>query len=137
MAGLAAAMAARQGCDPADLQVEAIQSALIHEPQAPAAVLPIWDWPLWHPHWGKAQEQGLAQPEHLDAMGRLSGPRASMLLPPGVNQAPNQPHEVGLSGVLTGNLKEGYQLQTAERIWPLITLESAIHRWLSDEDHSG
>ena len=46
-------------------------------------------------------------------------------------------HEVGLSGVLTGNLHEGYHLETAERIWPLITLEPAIHRWLSDEDHSG
>ena len=54
-----------------------------------------------------------------------------------MNQAPNQPHEVGLSGVLTGNLHEGYHLETAERIWPLITLEPAIHRWLSNEDHSG
>ena len=45
VAGLAAAMAVRQGCAVGDLAVDAIQSALIHEPQAPAAVLPIWDWP--------------------------------------------------------------------------------------------
>ena len=137
VAGLAAAMAVRQGCAVGDLAVDAIQSALIHEPQAPAAVLPIWDWPLWHPYWVTAQEQGLAQPEHLDASGCLSGPRASTLIHPGVNQAPNQPHEVGLSGVLTGNLQEGYQLQTAEGIWPLITLEPAIHRWLSASDQAG
>ena len=137
VAGLAAAMAVRQGCDLGDLAVESIQSALIHEPKAPAAVLPIWDWPHWHPHWVTAQEQGLAQPEHLDAMGCLSGSEASMLMPPGMNQAPHQSHEVGLSGVLTGNLQEGYQLQTSEGIWPLITLEPAIHRWLSKQDHSG
>ena len=137
VAGLAAAMAVRQGCAVGDLAVDAIQSALIHEPQAPAAVLPIWDWPLWHPSWVTAQEQGLAQPEHLDASGCLSGPRAKTLIHPGVNQAPNQPHEVGLSGVLTGNLQEGYQLQTAEEIWPLITLEPAVHRWLSASDQAG
>ena len=79
----------------------------------------------------------MAQPEHLDAMGCLSGSWASVLMPPGLNQAPKLPHEVGLSGVLTGNLQEGYQLQTPEGIWPLITLEPAIHRWLSAEDHSG
>ena len=137
VAGLAAAMAVRTGCDLGDLSIEAIQSALIHEPQAPAAVLPIWDWPHWHPHWVKAQEHGLAQPEHLDAMGCLSGSGTTMLMPPGMNQAPHQPHEVGLSGVLTGNLQEGYQLQTPEGIWPLITLEAAIHRWLSTSDHAG
>ena len=60
-----------------------------------------------------------------------------MLMPPGMNQAPHQSHEVGLSGVLTGNLKEGYELKTSDGIWPLITLEPAIHRWLSEEDHSG
>ncbi len=136
VAGLAAAMAVHKGSAVGDLEVDEIQSALIHEPQAPAAVLPIWDWPLWHPHWVKAQEQGLAEPDQLDANGSLSGPRASRLLPPGVNQAPNQPHEVALRGVLTGNLQEGYQLQTAERAWPLITLEPAIHHWLVSSDHA-
>ena len=137
VAGLAAAMAVRQGCGVGDLAVDAIQSALIHEPQAPAAVLPIWDWPLWHPHWVKAQEQGLSQPDQLDAMGCLSGPQASTLSRPAVNQAPSQPHEVGFSGVLSGSLKEGYHLQTAEGCWPLITLEPAIHHWLASSDQSG
>ena len=60
-----------------------------------------------------------------------------MLLPPRMNPAPSQTHELGLSGVLTGNLQEGYHLETAERIWPLIPLDPAIHRWLSEENHSG
>ena len=67
----------------------------------------------------------------------LSGPQASTLSPPAVNQAPRQPHEVGFSGVLSGSLQEGYHLQTAEGCWPLITLEPAIHHWLVSSDQSG
>ena len=137
VAGLAAAMAVRQGCGVGDLAVDDIQSALIHEPQAPAAVLPLWDWPHWHPHWVEAQEQGLSHPEQLDAMGSLSGRPASNLTHPGVNQAPKQPLEIAMSGVLKGNLQKGYKLQTAEGVWPLITLEPAIHHWLTASDHAG
>ena len=39
--------------------------------------------------------------------------------------------------MLTGNLQEGYQLKTAEGGGPLITLEPAIHRWLSASDQAG
>ena len=137
VAGLAAAMAVRQGCAVGDLAVDAIQSALIHEPQAPAAVLPIWDWPHWHPHWAEAQTRGLVQPDQLNARGHLAGASSSNLKQPGLNQAPNQRHEIDLSGVVRGNAEEGYQLQTAEEIWPLITLEPAVHHWLAASDHSG
>ena len=137
VAGLAAAMAVRQGCAVGDLAVDAIQSALIHEPQAPAAVLPIWDWPHWHPHWAEAQTRGLAMPDQLNARGHLAGASSSNLKQPGLNQAPNQRHEIVLSGVVRGNAEEGYQLQTAEEIWPLITLEPAVHHWLAASDHSG
>ena len=137
VAGLAAAMAVRQGCAVGDLAVDAIQSALIHEPQAPAAVLPIWDWPHWHPHWAEAQTRGLVQPDQLNARGHLAGASSSNLKQPGLNQAPNQRHEIDLSGAVWGNAEEGYQLQTAEEIWPLITLEPAVHHWLAASDHSG
>ena len=137
VAGLAAAMAVRQGCAVGDLAVDAIQSALIHEPHAPAAVLPIWDWPHWHPHWAEAQTRGLAMPDQLNARGHLAGASSSNLKQPGLNQAPNQRHEIDLSGVVRGNAEEGYQLQTAEEIWPLITLEPAVHHWLAASDHSG
>jgi hypothetical protein len=137
VAGLAAAMAVRQGCAVGDLAVDAIQSALIHEPQAPAAVLPIWDWPHWHPHWAEAQTRGLVQPDQLNARGHLAGASSSNLKQPGLNQAPNQRHEIDLSGVVRGNAEEGYQLQTAEEIWSLITLEPAVHHWLAASDHSG
>ena len=137
VAGLAAAMAVRQGCAVGDLAVDAIQSALIHEPHAPAAVLPIWDWPHWHPHWAEAQTRGLAMPDQLNARGHLAGASSSNLKQPGLNQAPNQRHEIDLSGVVRGNAEEGYQLQTAKEIWPLITLEPAVHHWLAASDHSG
>jgi hypothetical protein len=137
VAGLAAALAVRHHCAVADLAVDEIQSALIHEPQAPAAVLPIWDWPHWHPHWVEAQRQGLAQPEQLDACSEFAGRPAQNLNKPGLNQAPNQRHEIALNGLLTGNAEEGYELKTAEETWPLITLEPAIHHWLASTDHSG
>ena len=137
VAGLAAALAVRQGCAIGDLAVDEIQSALIEEPQAPAAVLPIWDWPHWHPHWAEAQKQGLAQPEQLDAWAEFAGRPSRDLKQPGLNQAPNQQHEIALNGVLTGNAEEGYELKSADESWPLITLEPAIHHWLASTDHSG
>ena len=137
VAGLAAALAVRQGCAIGDLAVDEIQSALIEEPQAPAAVLPIWDWPHWHPHWAEAQKQGLAQPDQLDAWAELAGRPSRDLKQPGLNQAPNQQHEIALNGVLTGNAEEGYELKSADESWPLITLEPAIHHWLASTDHSG
>ena len=137
VAGLAAALAVRQGCAIGDLAVDEIQSALIEEPQAPAAVLPIWDWPHWHPHWAEAQKQGLAQPEQLDAWAEFAGRPSRDLKQPGLNQAPNQRHEIALNGVLTGNAAEGYELKSADESWPLITLEPAIHHWLASTDHSG
>nr|WP_115093901.1 FAD-dependent oxidoreductase [Synechococcus sp. UW106] len=137
VAGLAAALAVRQGCAIGDLAVDEIQSALIDEPQAPAAVLPIWDWPHWHPHWSEAQKQGLAQPDQLDAWAEFAGRPSRDLKQPGLNQAPNQRHEIALNGVLTGNAEEGYELKSAYESWPLITLEPAIHHWLASTDHSG
>ena len=137
VAGLAAALAVRQGCAIGDLAVDEIQSALIDEPQAPAAVLPIWDWPHWHPHWAEAQKQGLAQPDQLDAWAEFAGRPSRDLKQPGLNQAPNQRHEIALNGVLTGNAEEGYELKSADESWPLITLEPAIHHWLASTDHSG
>ena len=137
VAGLAAALAVRQGCAIGDLAVDEIQSALIEEPQAPAAVLPIWDWPHWHQHWAEAQKQGLAQPDQLNAWAELAGRPSRDLKEPGLNQAPNQRHEIALNGVLTGNAAEGYELKSADESWPLITLEPAIHHWLASTDHSG
>ena len=137
VAGLAAALAVRQGCAIGDLAVDEIQSSLIEEPQAPAAVLPIWDWPHWHPHWAEAQKQGLAQPDQLDAWAEFAGRPSRDLKQPGLNQAPNQRHEIALNGVLTGNAEEGYELKSADESWPLITLEPAIHHWLASTDHSG
>ena len=68
-AGLAAALASRRNISPHDLPSALIQQQLISDRWAPAAVLPIWDWPGWHPNWQEAQARGL---RNLDAV-RVDG----------------------------------------------------------------
>ena len=47
-AGAAAALSVELNCSPADLPVRVLQDALIHDPKAPAAVVPLWDLSLIH-----------------------------------------------------------------------------------------
>jgi membrane-associated phospholipid phosphatase len=50
-AGLAAALCVRDGVELAALPVRRLQEALIADPVAPAAVVPLWDTPWHHPLW--------------------------------------------------------------------------------------
>ena len=127
-AGLAAALAVHRSCRPIELPVEILQMHLLHEPTAPAAVLPLWQWPAWHPHWKTAQEQGLAAPDQIDPMGLL--PRSVNLDQPGLNAAPKDRHEELFIGTVSTTAEGGFQLITDAGHWPVITLEPAINQWL-------
>ena len=70
-AGLAAALSIQRTTLPADLPVEVVQHALIDDPVAPAAVLPLWDWPSWHPCWPRHNAVGSAHPDAVDEHGNL------------------------------------------------------------------
>ena len=63
-AGLAASLAVRRGVDPGVIPAQHIQQRLIDDPIAPAAVLPIWDWPAWHPDWRSAQQRPMTSSVH-------------------------------------------------------------------------
>ncbi|RZM77231.1 FAD-dependent oxidoreductase [Leptolyngbya iicbica] len=54
-AGMAAALCIEQACDPRDLPVAQMQMALLDEPTAPAAIVPLIDTVPEHPEWRSRQ----------------------------------------------------------------------------------
>ena len=131
-AGLAAALAARCNLKPRDLPVESLQQQLIDEPQAPAAVMPIWDWPCWHPHWREAQRRALRQPETLLENGSLTPAQAADLSLPDAAESPAERHGQQIQGRFHRDA-DGlrYWLESGSIRRQLITLEPAVEQVLS------
>ena len=131
-AGLAAALAARCNLEPRDLPVESLQQQLIDEPQAPAAVMPIWDWPCWHPHWREAQRRALRQPETLLENGSLTPAQAADLSLPDAAESPAERHGQQIQGRFHRDA-DGlrYWLESGSIRRQLITLEPAVEKVLS------
>ncbi|KAF0653870.1 hypothetical protein L107_05858 [Cyanobium sp. Copco_Reservoir_LC18] len=127
-AGLAAALCVRDGIDPAALPVRRLQEALISDPVAPAAVVPLWDTPWHHPRWREQQLAAVAAPERIDRHGHLAA-GAAPAAPPGWAPPP-EPGERLWRGELVPDGKGGYVLDGEAGSWPVITLEPALHQWL-------
>jgi hypothetical protein len=133
-AGLAAALAVRRGQPPAAVPVAAIQRDLIEDPQAPAGPFPLWDTPWHHPDWAQRQRQVLTDPAALSPEGWLRGSDGAG--PASV--APSEPGECLWQGELRPDGQGGFSLVMADgmpacqgsQVWPLITLEPALHVWL-------
>jgi hypothetical protein len=128
-AGLAAALCVRDGLMPAELPVRRLQEALIREPIAPAAPLPLWDTPWHHPDWRSRQLEALADPGRIDDRGRMAA------LPIDPFAAPAEPGERLWQGELVPEGDGEYRLFGCAgpdgHPWRLITLEPALHDWLS------
>jgi hypothetical protein len=133
-AGQAAALALAAGLTPAELPVDQLQRALIADPMAPASPLPLWDLPWHHPHRAQRQRQALADPSLLGPDGCLTGPADPTVLAPW--EAPPEPGEALWEGNLQSDGDGGYGLETAGGVWPLITLEPGLHRWLLAQERS-
>jgi hypothetical protein len=137
-AGLAAALAVRRGQPPAAVPVAAIQRGLIEDPLAPAGPFPLWDTPWHHPEWAQRQRQVLADPAALSPEGGLAGGLAGGGGAGPASEAPSEPGERLWQGELRPHGRGGFSLVLADRppsaqgsqVWPLITLEPALHAWL-------
>jgi len=137
-AGLAAALAVRRGQPPAAVPVAAIQMGLIEDSQAPAGPFPLWDTPWHHPEWAQRQRQALADPAALSPEGWLRG--RGGIGPASV--APSEPGERLWQGDLRPDGQGGFSLVMADgmpacqgcQVWPLITLEPALHAWLQAQE---
>ncbi|MEB3294974.1 MAG: FAD-dependent oxidoreductase [Synechococcales bacterium] len=68
-AGMAAALAIEQQCPPRHLPVRSVQNALITDPTAPAAIIPLFNLDRHHPEWLKWQTYYLDHPEAYPGSG--------------------------------------------------------------------
>ncbi|AFY49911.1 succinate dehydrogenase/fumarate reductase flavoprotein subunit [Nostoc sp. PCC 7524] len=62
-AGMAAAMCIELNCQPRDLPVDALQTALLQDQQAPAAIIPLFNLSPHHPEWLQWQLYYLQEPQ--------------------------------------------------------------------------
>ena len=131
-AGMAAALCLQQQQIPSELDSSDLQQALLDDPIAPAAVVPIWDWPAWHPGWRAAQQAVLDHPECLSSAAELELPDLNTRVgaPPLPDQTPLEPRAREFRGLLKIEADESYQLSSGSECWTLITLEPAVRRWL-------
>ena len=127
-AGLAAALCVQSALEPAALPVRQLQEALIRDPLAPAAVVPLWDTPWHHPRWRERQVQALEAPERIDRHGLLES-GADLAAPAGWAPPP-EPGERLWRGELVPDGDGGYVLHGETGALPLISLEPALHHWL-------
>ncbi|MGC6482414.1 MAG: FAD-dependent oxidoreductase [Synechococcus sp.] len=126
-AGLAAALAVRRGCEPADLAVGELQRALICETRAPSAVAPLWNTPWHHPQWRERQLQALDHP--LAAIRVDRNQQDSH--PADVNSVVHSPQAQQWRGWIEPEEHGTVRLHCNDgQSWPLITLEPSMHQWL-------
>lgn len=79
-AGMAAALCVEYHCQPRELPSRQLQQELLHDPVAPAAIIPLFNLPPNHPNWLDQQCYYLQHPEaypasgycHLDSVSTLS-----------------------------------------------------------------
>lgn len=83
-AGMAAALCIERHCLPQQLPVEAVQLALLTDPIAPAAVIPLLNLPPDHPNWREWQQYYLNHPEQYpsDGMSPANSPPIQISLHP-------------------------------------------------------
>ncbi len=71
-AGMAAALCIERSCEPREISergVRSLQTALISDPTAPAAVIPLFNLAPEHPQWQAVQQHYLNQPNHYPTSG--------------------------------------------------------------------
>ncbi len=123
--GMAAALCVEQGCQPRELAVRDVQEALIEEPTAPSAVVPLYNLSPNHPEWRSLQRFYLDHPEQYPSDGEYPGLELSQLEPEGF--AENFRHS---GKICLADDNEGYRLshpEFAEGL-PLITLRPEVEQ---------
>jgi hypothetical protein len=136
-AGMAAALCVEQTCQPRELQVRSLQTALLTDPLAPAAVIPLLNLSLHHPQWEFWQNYYLDQPENYPTNGGcpVDWRVQSVLTKEDLAQDPGSP-ESAFSGSLQCLGEQDYRLEItspptqAGKVFNLVTLQPQINEQL-------
>jgi hypothetical protein len=124
-AGMAAALCIQHQCQPRDLPSRPLQMALLNDPMAPAAVIPLFNLPPHHPDWVHWQRYYLEHPESYPNNGYAplrnsdSGDRCSF---------PVGSH--GMTGTFHRYGEQDYCLKAPSQSWPLVTLKADLDQAL-------
>lgn len=123
-AGAAAALALQSGRRPAQVTADELQTRLLSDANAPAAVVPDWHTPWHHPQWSQRQLQ------------LLNGTRDETVgithEQPFISQGPSaKPHLQCLKGLVEAMPGQTYRLVLSDgSTVPIITLEPAVDQTL-------
>ncbi len=137
-AGMAAALCVLTGCQPRDLPVRRIQEALLQDPVAPAAIIPLFNLPYNHPDWLYWQRYYLDHPEDYPTTGNASFQELKVggLKVEGSNLQPANLQPATFSGIFQRYNEQDYTITLTEpavhagQTWMLITLQPEINEQL-------
>jgi hypothetical protein len=151
-AGMAAALCVSMGCQPRDLPVRRIQEALLQDPIAPAAIIPLFNLLSNHPDWLYWQRYYLDHPEEYPTTGNVKHKQGSrgageqgsrgagekVLLLSGTNQHDQHPATSSFPyiGIFECCNEQDYRLTLTEpsshanQTWTLITLRPEVEAQL-------
>lgn len=127
-AGMAAALCVAARCHPRELAVRSLQAALLEDPIAPAAVIPLYDLPPDHPEWLTQQRYYLDHPDAYPPNGYSN-----------VSPHPVTPSVLAWSQVWRGTFhRQAAQQYTfhpdpyPQYTWSLVSLRPEVDRQLQD-----
>jgi hypothetical protein len=110
-AGMAAALCVEQGCQPQDLAVRALQTALLQDPAAPLAVVPLFNLLPTDPDWQYWQNYYLDHPEQYPIDGYAPRSAPAPLTPQPISQPGPSTDSTCWSGVFQRLGVQDYRLE--------------------------
>jgi hypothetical protein len=140
-AGMAAALSVRLNCQPRDLPVRFIQDALLQDPVAPSAIIPLFNLPSHHPDWLSWQCYYLDNPEDYPVTGNAKGleavkPESNVIVESFQSPIPNPQTPTSFTGIFQRCNEQDYHITLTApeahegQTWPLITLLSSVDEQL-------
>jgi FAD dependent oxidoreductase len=107
-AGMAAALCVEQGIQPRELSVRSLQDALLTDPTAPQAVIPLFNRDCRHADWLAQQQYYLTHPESYPATGYAIDPPQPAI---SIYSDPLHPASEPFIGVFYPKGSQDYQIQ--------------------------
>ena len=126
-AGMAAALCVQLECEPRSLPVYQLQQALLTDPIAPAAVIPLFNLPPTHPDWLKRQQYYL---KHLNAYPH-SGNAPQVTSVSKMRDCWRSPQYCEIRGRIVQSAPQTYRFESAELVnYAAVTLCPVVNQQL-------